>query len=1041
MATRTVKAGAGNFNATGSWVEGQVPGSGDDVVTDALSTGTLVINVASACRSYQIGNGVAVTHTSTLTIGDASGGALNYTGAGAITGAGVVSFVSTSNNGGTGWGVTSAGKVLPAITFNGAGGKWVLQDALACGAMNVTSGTFDSNNQTISCASFVAGGTVTRTVTLGSSSITSAGQFTARFSSLTWTANTATVTLSSSTTNFGVSTVSDGDFNGLSVVMTGAGEDVLIGSGTITVNSLSRTGTAAKTDGFSLQADLVCTGTFTATGNSKTNRLLVKSNAVGTPRTITAATVVSNGADFQDIVGSGAGSWNLGAASDYSGDGGGNSGITLTTTATQTWNSTSGGNTSDVSKWTSRVPLPQDDVVIAGAFVASQTITGDMPRLGKDISMSTSGSPLIVSTSAAWALYGSLTVGASVTFGGGSLGTFSGRGTHTISVSGSLFSGNNLTIDATGSYTLATAITMGLDRTFSVLQGTFDTANFTMTLGLFTSTGSSARSVTLGTSTINLHNTAASSPLSITASALLSAAASIIVLASVSNNTRIFAGGGLVYGTLRYNVADSAGQLTFTGSNTFAIPEFGSGRTILFTPGTTQNFLAWDDVNGEIRDHIYLPGASTATLTTPNAAALELWGDLELRIALAAADWSPSAINRLVSKYVTNASGYELYLATSGALTFQRRAGGGNRTIASTATVGSTGVADGGAILLRVAFDVDNGAAQSTAAFYHKAFNASTYHADLLDNTGWTALGTTVTDGSTAATTSNTAALTIGTSASAVSPLTGKFYAAAVLDAIAGNVVFDADVADKTFGANTFVEGSANAATVTLNGLATVGDGRLVFTTGGAAAVIARPTVDDQAIQWNYWGTTITMTGDGVVLPGTTDNYVSHPVSLIGTGDLDIIVDVAMTDWTPATDMTFVARSGNSSGNRGLRFAATNTTGLLRLSYSLDGSNFLTASASTATGFTDATRHRIRVTRVASTGVIKFYEDIAGVWTQIGTDVAGTAGALFVYDRETEIGSYSSGTLQPAAGTFYEVEIRDGIDGAIIANPRFGRAI
>jgi hypothetical protein len=53
---------------------------------------------------------------------------------------------------------------------------------------------------------------------------------------------------------------------------------------------------------------LTVTNNLVINGNSGVNRLLVKSDTLGTQRTITAATVSITNADFQDIKGAGAGS-------------------------------------------------------------------------------------------------------------------------------------------------------------------------------------------------------------------------------------------------------------------------------------------------------------------------------------------------------------------------------------------------------------------------------------------------------------------------------------------------------------------------------------------------------------------------------------------------------------------------------------------------------------------------------------------------------------------------------------------------------------
>jgi len=73
MATRAIANGGGNWNSTGTWVEGAVPVAGDAVVATATS-GQLTVNVASACASIILTNyantltfNASLTVTSTVT--------------------------------------------------------------------------------------------------------------------------------------------------------------------------------------------------------------------------------------------------------------------------------------------------------------------------------------------------------------------------------------------------------------------------------------------------------------------------------------------------------------------------------------------------------------------------------------------------------------------------------------------------------------------------------------------------------------------------------------------------------------------------------------------------------------------------------------------------------------------------------------------------------------------------------------------------------------------------------------------------------------
>ncbi len=110
MATRTISNAGGNYNATGTWVEGIVPTSADDVVATATS-GNLTVNVASAAKSIDFTNYVGtLTLTSSLSIW----GNITLTSGMTITGSGLL----TCSSAGT---LTSNGKSVPNFNINGSG--------------------------------------------------------------------------------------------------------------------------------------------------------------------------------------------------------------------------------------------------------------------------------------------------------------------------------------------------------------------------------------------------------------------------------------------------------------------------------------------------------------------------------------------------------------------------------------------------------------------------------------------------------------------------------------------------------------------------------------------------------------------------------------------------------------------------------------------------------------------------------------------------------------------------------------------------------
>src|SRR3989338_8603512 len=314
------------------------------------------------------------------------------------------------------------------------------------GAMTLTVGTLNTNGQTCSWNLFDSGNSNTRTLTLGASSITvSVNSALIAWSvndatNLTITANTATVTCTGSGARIRMGFSKN--WNGLSIVMSGSGTGGVAlagGASFFTCANFTRSGTASKTDALSISiSSFTCTGTCTLGGNTTqgVNRLLVQSNTVGTQRTFTAAAYVITGdVDFRDInlAYSGGASW-TNAGSAYIGDCLGNAGA-VTTNATVSATQTATGTASfswSTHGWTTRVPLPQDDVVINNAFVAGRTATMDMPRAGRDLTFSCTGNPT-------WSMnpaqaYGSLTLASGMLTSGYNGGTLSlwGRSTHTI---------------------------------------------------------------------------------------------------------------------------------------------------------------------------------------------------------------------------------------------------------------------------------------------------------------------------------------------------------------------------------------------------------------------------------------------------------------------------------------------------------------------------------------------------------------------------------------------------------------------------------
>ncbi len=335
MATRTIANGGGNWNTVGTWVEGAVPTSADDVVATSTS-GNLTIDGASACRSINLTN--YGTHTlthnvnSTLSIGDGTAGpgnvalyfpsTITYTKGGG--GSSALAFVSTSATQQT---IDLGGATNGSVTFDGAGGSWKLLSGLTgwtgvSAVLTLTAGSLDTNGQTITMGYFVGSGSSTRSLTLGTSNL-SFGHTGFRVWDFRTTTN-LTLSASSSTIELtGASPTFDGDGGSYGTLMlTGSGTSTLI-SGHTFVN-LTRSNAAACSLVLPAGKTTTITGTFQASGTSG-KVVTITSSSAGSAATLSKSSgVVScDYLSLKDSTAGGGAGWYAGRNStDVSGNSG-----------------------------------------------------------------------------------------------------------------------------------------------------------------------------------------------------------------------------------------------------------------------------------------------------------------------------------------------------------------------------------------------------------------------------------------------------------------------------------------------------------------------------------------------------------------------------------------------------------------------------------------------------------------------------------------------------------------------------------------------
>lgn len=202
-----------------------------------------------------------------------------------------------------------------------------------------------------------------------------------------------------------------------------------------------------------------------------------------------------------------------------------------------------------------------------------------------------------------------------------------------------------------------------------------------------------------------------------------------------------------------------------------------------------------------------LTGVAGTYASTPDSAALDITGAIDIRAYIAPVSWT--LIQVIIAKWISagNQLSYAFQLTATGALLFQKTSDGSSVVQATSSVV--TGFTAGSAHWVRVTWD--------------PALPVSTrltfYTSD--DGSSWTQLGNKFSF-STTAIFSSTSALEIGSNEGGTSStLNGKVYRTQIYNGIAGTLVAEFNANDGTVGVPTVVS-STTGETYTLNGAAAI---------------------------------------------------------------------------------------------------------------------------------------------------------------------------------------------------------------------------
>lgn len=580
MADRYWVGGTGTWNTTSTtnWSATSGGGSGasvptvaDSVFFDQAGTYTVTMTGALACLDITVSAGTVTFATGTSPTLQVRGSMSLLAGT-VWSSSSIITFSSTT----TGRTVTTNGTSLPQINFSGSGGEYTLGSALtSTSSVTVAVGGFITGGYNVTATQFSSAGVSTRSVSFGSSTITSTqGVSNAfNFSSTGITFNAGTSTLVGSGATSGI-TGAGLAFYDVAFTSTTAATKSITGANTFNNFAVTAPSTAGVTT-VTFDSQQTINGTLSTTGTAGNRRVFFTTANYGISRDLVVNSAPSlTDADFRGL-------YVRGTAAPISGTRIGNRGecrgITFDAPKTVYWN-LAGAQNWNADGWcaasggtpnTDNFPLPQDTAIFDNASAITQIVLNAQALSTIDFSSRTSS--ISVGVNVGNTIYGNWANGSSMSFTGNSPLTFSGGTTQTITSAGRTFS-CGITVDTYGgTVQLADALNIGVSNGIAVTNGAFNTQGFTVTAGSISSNNSNIRSISLGASTLTLGATVGLNFFTST-NLTLNAGTSQINLTN-SAATGISTGFSSPIGLTFYNVSFTSANLgvfhSISGVNTF----------------------------------------------------------------------------------------------------------------------------------------------------------------------------------------------------------------------------------------------------------------------------------------------------------------------------------------------------------------------------------------------------------------------------------------------------------------------------------------
>jgi hypothetical protein len=212
---------------------------------------------------------------------------------------------------------------------------------------------------------------------------------------------------------------------------------------------------------------------------------------------------------------------------------------------------------------------------------------------------------------------------------------------------------------------------------------------------------------------------------------------------------------------LAYEVINGARTFGYLANPALAInglsacQSFGTCATYPFKPYLGQT----------IPGYVTIPNVNSNYLSTPDAAALDIVGDLTIVAKVAPTSWAAGGFQTIVGKWSTASNlSYLFSINSASGLTFQWTTGG-ITPLSLASSVAIPGIVAGQAKWVAVTFDVDNGAAGRTARFWWSN-----------NGINWNLIGTPQTSATATSIFSGTSPLFLGVNTATTERMNGNIY-------------------------------------------------------------------------------------------------------------------------------------------------------------------------------------------------------------------------------------------------------------------------